>query len=167
MQSNDKAFEIFAPDGRYIFVSSAEHIKELDKAPDTVLSLQAASKQACVFFFMREPDTLILSQMLQPKYTMHGFNWFDRRGTEGVGFIRALRTLLTCNLPHILPDLGVAIKYRFTELHSSHPVINGMSDSFPRCSILTLRQKSGTRQFMTWSLNLLFWQILCLSSVKN
>ena len=47
--------------------------------------------------------------MLQPQYTMHGFNWFDRRGTEGVGFVRALRTLLTNNLPTILPDLRVNI----------------------------------------------------------
>lgn len=44
-QSNGKPFEIFAPDNRYVFVSSHEHIKEMDRAPDTVLSLQAASKQ--------------------------------------------------------------------------------------------------------------------------
>jgi hypothetical protein len=55
----------------------------------------------------------------------HGFNWFDRRGTEGVGFIRALRTLLTNNLPKILPDLTCIIRTRFQELHSGHPVIDG------------------------------------------
>lgn len=55
----------------------------------------------------------------------HGFNWFDRRGTEGVGFIRALRTLLTNNLPKILPDLTCIIRTRFQELHATHPVING------------------------------------------
>ncbi len=63
--------------------------------------------------------------MLQPRYTMHGFNWFDRRGTEGVGFIRALRTLLTNNVPSVLPDLSAIIKTRFAELHSQHPVVNG------------------------------------------
>jgi hypothetical protein len=57
----------------------------------------------------------------------HGFNWFDRRGTEGVGFIRALRTLLTNNLPKILPDLTCIIRTRFQELHAGHPVINGNS----------------------------------------
>jgi len=36
---------MFSPDGRYIFVTSPEHIKEVDTTPDTVLSLQAASKQ--------------------------------------------------------------------------------------------------------------------------
>lgn len=36
---------MFAPDNRYVFVSSPEQIKELDTALDTVLSLQAASKQ--------------------------------------------------------------------------------------------------------------------------
>ena len=64
--------------------------------------------------------------MLQPMYTMHGFNWFDRRGTEGVGFIRALRVLLTNNLPQILPDLGVIIRARFAELHETHSKVNGM-----------------------------------------
>lgn len=43
---------------------------------------------------------------------MHGFNWFDKRGTEGVGFVRALRTLLTHNLPSVLPDLRIATSYR-------------------------------------------------------
>ncbi|KAI1400860.1 cytochrome P450 [Hypoxylon fuscum] len=98
-----KPFEVFAPDGRYVFVSSPEHIKEVDTAPDTMLSLQAASKQ-----------------MLQPIYTMHGFNWFDRRGTEGVGFIRALRTLLTNNLPRIMPDLSIMIRSRINELYLEH-----------------------------------------------
>lgn len=59
-------------------------------------------------------------------HNRHGFNWFDRRGTEGVGFIRALRTLLTNNLPKILPDLTCIIRTRFEELHATHPVINGI-----------------------------------------
>ncbi|KAI7779164.1 hypothetical protein LA080_001236 [Diaporthe eres] len=107
-KADGNPFEINAPDNRYVFVSSTKHIKELDSAPDTVLSLQAASKQ-----------------MLQPMYTMHGFNWFDRRGTEGVGFIRALRTLLTNNLPEILPDLSVIIRARFEELQATHRIEKG------------------------------------------
>jgi len=63
---------------------------------------------------------------MQPR---HGFNWFDRRGTEGVGFIRALRTLLTNNLPKILPDLTCIIRSRFQELHAGHPVVNGKRQS--------------------------------------
>jgi len=61
-------------------------------------------------------------QMLQPQYTMHGFNWFDRRGTEGVGFVRALRTMLTHNLPNLLPELGVMIKARIAEMHENSPI---------------------------------------------
>ncbi|KAF4633231.1 hypothetical protein G7Y89_g4888 [Cudoniella acicularis] len=112
-KSNGEAFEVFAPDNRYVFVSSPKHIKELDSAPDTVLSLQAASKQ-----------------MLQPAHTMHGFNWFDRRGTEGVGFVRALRTLLTNNLPQILPDLSVISRARFAELHAQHPIVDVKNEQF-------------------------------------
>lgn len=59
---------------------------------------------------------------------MHGFNWFDRRGVEGVGFVRALRTLLTNNLPRLLPDLGLMIKTRFAELRLKDKVINGKCD---------------------------------------
>ncbi|KAF3000341.1 hypothetical protein E8E14_002268 [Neopestalotiopsis sp. 37M] len=107
-KSNGGPFEILAPDNRYVFVSSPKQVKELDAAPDTVLSLQGASKQ-----------------MLQPMYTMHGFDWFNRRGTEGVGFVRALRTLLTNNVPQILPDLGSIIRTRFQEQHATHSVVNG------------------------------------------
>lgn len=44
-EAKGKPFELFAPDNRYVFVSDPQQIKELDNAPDTVLSLQAASKQ--------------------------------------------------------------------------------------------------------------------------
>ena len=40
---------------------------------------------------------------------MHGFEWKDQRGVEGVGFVRALRSLLTSHLPLVLPSLDAAI----------------------------------------------------------
>lgn len=40
---------------------------------------------------------------------MHGFEWKDRRGVEGTGFVRALRCLLTAHLPIVLPNLTSAI----------------------------------------------------------
>jgi hypothetical protein len=58
--------------------------------------------------------------MLQPKYTMHGFSWYDLRGTEGVGFERAVRTLLTNFLPTILPELSHLVKVRFDQLRQEH-----------------------------------------------
>ncbi|KAL3462038.1 cytochrome P450 [Aspergillus heterothallicus] len=111
-QSHNEPFEVLAPDSRYVFISSEKHVRELDAAPDTVLSLQAASRQ-----------------MLQPRYTMHGFNWFDRRGTEGVGFVRAMRTLLTNNIPQLLPDLSVMIKTMFRDMLQQHPIVNGSRHS--------------------------------------
>ncbi|OTA70053.1 cytochrome P450 [Hypoxylon sp. EC38] len=108
-QSHGEPFEIHAPDVRMVFVSSPKHIKELDSAPDTILSLNGAAKH-----------------MLQPIYTMNGFNWFDRRGVEGVGFVRTLRTLLTSNLPQLIPDLGVLTRTRWTELLSSKETSNGI-----------------------------------------
>ncbi|CAG9998323.1 unnamed protein product [Clonostachys byssicola] len=111
-KSGGKPYEVLAPDNRYVFVSDPKYIRELDKAPDNVLSLQGAAKQ-----------------MLQPMYTMQHFNWFVIRGTEGVGFIRALRTLLTNNLPEILPDLSSIIRSRMAELRNSHPTIKGEKHS--------------------------------------
>lgn len=63
--------------------------------------------------------------MLQPKYSMHGFNWFDRRGTEGVGFIRALRTLLTNHVPRILPNLRMALANRMANAIANRQSSNG------------------------------------------
>lgn len=40
---------------------------------------------------------------------MHGFEWQDQRGVEGTGFVRALRSLLTANLPILLHDLEIQL----------------------------------------------------------
>lgn len=44
---------------------------------------------------------------------MNGFEWKNQRGIEGVGFVRALRTLLTQRLPALLPNLELSIKEQF------------------------------------------------------
>ncbi|KAL8646340.1 MAG: hypothetical protein Q9226_006901 [Calogaya cf. arnoldii] len=102
-------FEVFVPENRYLFISSAKHIKEVDTAPDSVLSLQAAAKQ-----------------MLQPKYTMHNFDWFDKRGTEGTPLVRTLRTLLTNHIPKLLPDIRLATSESFDKRHDACRSINGV-----------------------------------------
>jgi len=58
---------------------------------------------------------------------MNGFNWFDRRGVEGVGFVRTLRTLLTNNLPQLLPDLQTLTKTRWSALLSNQKSDQGES----------------------------------------
>ena len=45
VEANRTPFEVLTPENRYVFVSSAKHIREVDAAPDSVLSLQAAAKQ--------------------------------------------------------------------------------------------------------------------------
>ena len=81
---------------------------------------------------------------------MHGFNWFDRRGTEGVGFVRALRTLLTNNMPAILPDLRIAIAQNFAKMHAKHPIINGkryMIELLIKLSLTEVPQDPGIHQY--------------------
>jgi hypothetical protein len=44
---------------------------------------------------------------------MNGFEWKNQRGVEGVGFVRALRTLLTQRLSALLPKLQISIEKQF------------------------------------------------------
>ncbi|KAI9037576.1 putative cytochrome P450 [Aspergillus affinis] len=111
-QAKDKPFEIVAPDTRYLFVSSPKHIKEIEKAPENVLSLYVAS-----------------SHMLQAQYTMHGFNWVDGKGAAEFGLARALRTVLTRNIPQLLPDLTRVVQQRFADLRMEHSLVNGVRQS--------------------------------------
>ncbi|KAL8992990.1 MAG: hypothetical protein Q9169_006680 [Polycauliona sp. 2 TL-2023] len=41
---------------------------------------------------------------------MHGFEWKDQRGVEGTGFVRALRCLMTSQLPNLLPSLRCTLE---------------------------------------------------------
>ncbi|ERF69700.1 hypothetical protein EPUS_03692 [Endocarpon pusillum Z07020] len=88
IKAEGKPFEILTPGRRHQMVSSPMHLEEINRAPVDVLSLHAVAKD-----------------FLQPKYTMHGFEWNDVRGVEGTGFVRALRTILTSHLPKLLPSL--------------------------------------------------------------
>lgn len=111
-KAQGKPYVVRAPDNRYLFVSSWQHIREIDAAPDSQLSLQAAAKQ-----------------MLQPRYTMSNFNWFDKRGVEGTPLVRTLRTLLTNNIPQILPDIRVAISDHFDQMVEKQTMFNGAKHS--------------------------------------
>lgn len=51
---------------------------------------------------------------------MYGFNWFDQRGRDGLGRIRALHTLLTNYLPHILPNMRESLVSKMTEILKQH-----------------------------------------------
>lgn len=64
-------------------------------------------------------------QFLQPKHTMNGFEWKNQRGIEGVGFVRALRTLLTSRLPILLPKLERAIENQLSQEMQKHRVKDG------------------------------------------
>ena len=119
-----KPFEVLAPDTRHVFVSSPTDIKELDKTPDHKLSLYAASSHVSEHFIPLLRYSLTF-QMLQPQYTMHGYSVFDKKGAGGFGFVRAVRTLLTRNIPKVLPNLTVVLKKRFKDLLFEHPVVKG------------------------------------------
>ena len=58
---------------------------------------------------------------------MHGFEWKDQRGVEGVGFVRALWTLLTSHLSALIPSLEVAIADQFEKEIIKHSVVDGES----------------------------------------
>lgn len=99
---------------------------------------------------------LKFSQMLQPLYTMNGFNWFDKRGVEGVGFVRTLRTLLTNNLSQILPDLGMLTRTRWASLLSEQRMVDGTTHAaiYPMMMnmvvLLNARSLFGEDLSMAW-----------------
>lgn len=71
--------------------------------------------------------------MFMPTYTMHGFNWHDERGREGIGFVRALRNVSTVHLPPMIPDLMTIISNGLVEGISSGKKFNGLSPSLIDC----------------------------------
>jgi hypothetical protein len=107
-KANGEAYEIFTPESRYVFVSSDQHIQELNALSDSTASLQAAAKE-----------------MLQPRYTMSNFNWFDQRGLEGTPLIKTLRTLLTNNIPELLPRIRIAVSCKIEAALESAATVNG------------------------------------------
>ena len=56
---------------------------------------------------------------------MQGFEWKDQRGIEGVGFVRAIRTLLTTHLPVLLPKLETSISTQFERELKEYKDLNG------------------------------------------
>ncbi|BCS13738.1 hypothetical protein ALUC_60294S [Aspergillus luchuensis] len=105
-------FKVPTPNNNHLMVTSSYHIKELINAPLQSLSLHAVAKE-----------------ILQPKYTMSGFEWQDQRGIEGTGFVRALRSRLTAHLPGMLPDLKRMVEAAIME-ELSTPETDGMVNCF-------------------------------------
>ncbi|KAI0449783.1 cytochrome P450 [Xylaria acuta] len=82
-KAEGRSFTISTPSNDHVLITSNALIIELINAPLHSLSLHA-----------------VATEMLQPKYTMSGFEWQEQRGVEGTGFVRALRSLLTSHLPY-------------------------------------------------------------------
>lgn len=57
---------------------------------------------------------------------MNGFEWKNQRGVEGTGFVRALRSLLTSQLPSVLPDLSLAITDQIKRELTDYNSVDGM-----------------------------------------
>ena len=64
-------------------------------------------------------------KMLQPKFTMHGFEWREKRNIEGTGFVRALRSLLTSHLPRMLPEIEQSITSGLSHEIAKSQWVNG------------------------------------------
>lgn len=98
-------------ENRYWIVSSQDLIKEMDAAPQSVLSLLGSAKD-----------------LLQPKYTMGDFNWMEhKQGTEVVTLLKTLRNDLTGHLPGLLPEIRLSMPVLFSQNYESLPMQNGRS----------------------------------------
>ncbi|ROT42882.1 cytochrome P450 [Sodiomyces alkalinus F11] len=122
-RAGGKPFTIPTPSNDHLMITSTELIKELMSAPHQTLSLHAVAKE-----------------MLQPKFTMYGFEWQDQRGVEGTGFVRALRSLLTSHLPQFQPDLD-----RIIRLALEDELKTTGSDGFARAQLFPMIKRIVTR----------------------
>ncbi|KAI1204773.1 cytochrome P450 [Annulohypoxylon truncatum] len=96
-KANGKPFKITTPSNDHLLIASPEMIREMIAAPLESLSLHAVAKE-----------------ILQPRYTMYGFEWQNQRGVEGTGFVRALRSLLTAHLPAFQPEFERILRSNFS-----------------------------------------------------
>ncbi|KAI0965159.1 cytochrome P450 [Xylaria arbuscula] len=93
MLARGAPFRVCTPSNNHVLITNPELVDEVIHAPLDCLSLHAVAKE-----------------MLQPKYTMQGFEWKEQRGVEGTGFVRALRSRLTSHLPHLCSGLEMCIQ---------------------------------------------------------
>ncbi|KAF2488553.1 cytochrome P450, partial [Lophium mytilinum] len=122
-----KAFQVLSPESLMTIVSSPKDVRDIALATNDQLSLHAAAKE-----------------ILQPEYTMNGFNWHDQRGIEGIGFVRTLRTLLTQHLPQLTPGTRVIIERTFADEVGRGGSING-NICLPDQEALSLVKKVVTK----------------------
>lgn len=122
LQSQGAPFYIDVPENRYWVVSSRDQIKEMDAAPQSVLSLLGAAKD-----------------LLQPKHTMRDFNWMeDKQGTEGATLIKTLRNDLTGHLPEVLPEIRLSMSAFFNQHYESLPLVDGRLSALPYVANFTM-----------------------------
>ena len=106
--SNGMPFSVHTPTNRQVVVSSAQHIREYSGAPSDQLSLYAVAKET-----------------FQPKHTMCKFEWKDKRGSEGLGFIHTLRVIITSRLPSLAPKFRSVIAEEMQQRLQESPQIHG------------------------------------------
>ena len=95
-QAKGNAFSVAGPDHDHVFITSKQHLKECQKAKKDEMSFFAATRQ-----------------MFQPAYTMLGHNWLDERGAEGIGYVKAVGTLLPERMREIMPNMRFNIRRSF------------------------------------------------------
>ncbi|KAF7183663.1 hypothetical protein CNMCM7691_004013 [Aspergillus felis] len=118
-----KPFKISTPSNDHWLITSNDLITELVNAPLQNLSLHAVAKE-----------------ILQPKYTMFGFEWQDQRGVEGTGFVRALRSRLTAHLPILMPGLQ-----RIVETAIADELAVPGNDGFVHCRLFSMIKRTVTK----------------------
>lgn len=100
-------FTIDVPENRYHVVSSWKHIKEIDAAPDSVLSLHGGAK-----------DTL------QPIYTMKEFNWMNKRTADTAPLLKSSGIDSSGHLSVVIPEIRRSMRGLLNELSDSQPTLD-------------------------------------------
>ncbi|RAL17623.1 putative cytochrome P450 [Aspergillus homomorphus CBS 101889] len=95
-----------------------------------------------LWYLIQGPDLIDKAyvSIIQPRFTMLGFEWQNQREVEGTGFVRALRSRLTAHLPALQPDLQSIIQDAIeAELATPHV------DGFVHCRLFAMIKRTVTK----------------------
>lgn len=135
-QAKGRPFVIQTPGKQRIMVTSQTHIRELNEAPPSQLSLHAIAKDVSGRLIYHDIKTdRYRNQFLQPKHTMLDFERKDQRGIESTGLVRAFRRLVTFHLLNVVPDLNAAIVDQLERELTTYKTVNGNLWYAPKLNI--------------------------------
>ncbi len=122
MQAKGIPYGILMPENRCVCVLRRAHQRSRCRPGYDAVPSSGGKAGMWLPYPSAAMKSLVKEQLLQPKYTMHSFDWFDQRDIDGTPLVRPLRSH---RFSDILPEIRLASSSIFDEQYHSHPQLNG------------------------------------------